>query len=1009
MLELRNIIKDYKTGDTKVRALDGISLKFRKSEFVSILGPSGCGKTTLLNIIGGLDQYTDGDLIINGISTKEYGDADWDTYRNHSIGFVFQSYNLIPHQTVLANVELALTLSGISPKERRRRAAQALEDVGLGDQLNKRPNQLSGGQMQRVAIARALVNDPEILLADEPTGALDTKTSVQIMDILREISHKKLIIMVTHNPELAKEYSSRIISLVDGRVVDDTNPLNTKTNNAIAPQKKRRKKKALPVYFDEDGNPINRKKKKSMSFFTALSLSLNNLLTKKGRTFMTSFAGSIGIIGIALILSVSTGVNNYINAVQRDTLASYPISLQASTTDLAALMEAMMNTTKDEETKNRDPNRVYETQVMEELMNTLNSSEPNTNDLKSFKKYLESTDAFDKYLTAIHYQYYFDWAILTKNTTGTVVKSDVMALLNALYGGNTSGGILGSTESSNSLFANSTNTMMSSFDVWQEMLPGKENELVSDLIKEEYDVIYGDWPQAANEIMLVVNQNNEISDLALYALGLRTEKEIVDALMAAAKGEEIEIGELQSWSYEDLCQMSFRMLLQTECYQKNAEGIYENYSKDDAKISYLYNNKDLGIDLKIVGILRPNADAASAILSGNIVYTSALTEYAIKKTEASPLIAEQFANPTVDVLTGLPFKTNDMTDAEKKQAVIDYVETLSIEEKVALAHVVYASFIPEDELATLIEMKRTLLGDQIENIVVQMLMAQLKFDEETVRSYISDPTIYATAENAVLTGLVMEDRQKEAAILFAQQTPEEVCAFMDDYMATKMTMDQYVLAYDEYIPKQVSDSTFDENLMLLGNVNLDFPGTINLYCATFEDKDAVESLIKAYNDTVDEEQKIEWTDFVALLMSSVTTIVNAITYVLVAFVAISLIVSSIMIGIITYISVLERTKEIGILRAIGASKKDISRVFNAETLIVGFVAGAIGILITLGLIVIINIILFNLTGIPNLQAFLPPVAAVILVAISMFLTFIAGLFPSGFAAKRNPVEALRSE
>ena len=830
------------------------------------------------------------------------------------------------------------------------------------------------------------------------------------MDILRKISHKKLIIMVTHNPDLAREYSSRIISVVDGRVVDDSNPLPLdEVTVTIESKPRRRKRKSAPVFYDENGNPIPKKKKKSMSFLTALSLSLNNLMTKKGRTFMTSFAGSIGIIGIALILSVSTGVNNYINAVQRDTLASYPISLKASTTDLAALMEAMMETESGKDDKNRDPNRVYETQVMEELMNTLNSSEPNTNDLKSFKQHLESNEEFAKYLTAIQYTYDFDWTILTKDTDGTVVKSDVMALLDAIYGGGMSNGVMGSAGSSNSLFATSTDTMMSNFDVWEELLPGTDGDLINDLIKEEYDVIYGDWPKASNEIMLVVNQNNEISDLALYALGLRTEQEIMDALMAAAKGEVIELEEIHSWSYEELCNMSFRMLLQTECYQKNAEGIYEDYSQDDTKISYLYNNKDLGIDLKIVGILRPNEEAASAILNGNIVYTSALTEYAIKKTADSALIAEQIANPETDVLTGLPFKSNNMTDEEKKQAVTDYVATLSTEEKVALAHVIYASFIPEDELNTLIEAKRLLLGDQIETIVVQMLMEQLKFDEETVRSYIADPEIYATAESAVLTGLVMQERQQEAAILFAQKTDEEICAFMDNYMATTMTLDQYVLAYDEYIPKQYSESTYDENLVLLGNVSLDSPDGINLYCETFEDKDTVEQLIRAYNDTVDEEQKIEWTDLVALLMSSVTTIVNAITYVLVAFVAISLIVSSIMIGIITYISVLERTKEIGILRAIGASKRDISRVFNAETLIVGFVAGAIGILITLGLIMIINVILFNLTGIAELQAFLPPVAAVILVAISMLLTFVAGLFPSGFAAKRNPVEALRSE
>ena len=534
MLELKRIVKDYHTGDTNVRALAGVSLRFRRNEFVSILGPSGCGKTTLLNIIGGLDQYTSGDLVIGGVSTKEYTDADWDTYRNHSIGFVFQSYNLIPHQTVLANVELALTLSGISPLERKSRATRALREVGLGNQLNKKPSQLSGGQMQRVAIARALVNNPDIILADEPTGALDTNTSVQIMDILKKISRRKLIIMVTHNPELAQEYSSRIISMVDGRITNDSNPCWGGSGFDAPEQRKAKKKKKFRDLFSitaDDaakyglggtGTHSPRKRKKSMSFWTALSLSLNNLMTKKARTFMVSFAGSIGIIGIALILSVSTGVNNYINAVQRDTLASYPIQLLAETTDLSSLITTMMQSSEEKE-NDRPLDKVYESTIIVELMNSLNSADTNKNDLKAFKEHLESTDAFKEYLTAIQYQYDFNWSVLTKDADGNVIKSDAMELINAIYGGGMNDSAAGSMMGMGGIGS----SMMGSFNVWQEMLPGVgKDETINSLIKDEYDLIYGEWPTEYNEVVLVVNKQNEISDLALYAPGLRTEKRL---------------------------------------------------------------------------------------------------------------------------------------------------------------------------------------------------------------------------------------------------------------------------------------------------------------------------------------------------------------------------------------------------------------------------------------------------------------------------------------------------
>ncbi len=1008
MLKLRKIIKDYDTGDSSVRALNGVSLDFRKNEFVSILGPSGCGKTTLLNIIGGLDQYTSGDLIINGVSTKFYKDADWDTYRNHSIGFVFQSYNLIPHQTVLANVELALTLSGISKRERRARAIDALRQVGLAGQMRKRPNQMSGGQMQRVAIARALVNDPDILLADEPTGALDTQTSVQIMNILRSISRKKLIIMVTHNPELARQYSTRIIKMLDGRMVSDSNPYNAAAERERIPgivqigeRKVAAKKKAertRPSQYKKSG------KKRSMSFFTALSLSLNNLMTKKARTFMTSFAGSIGIIGIALILSVSTGVNNYINAVQRDTLASYPIQIDAESLDMTSLVTSLMNASNDD--KDEHPlDKVYESAVIAQLMNSLNSTKVNTNDLKSFKEYLESTDQFDPYATAIQYSYLFDWNILTTDAAGSVIKSDVRELFAAMSGMNNSA--MGGMSSS------SSNAMASSFNVWQEMLEGTDGTLVNNLIKDEYDLIHGAWPTAYNEVVLVVDDKNEISDLSLYALGLRTKAEIVNAMMAASKGEQLDTSNTKSWTYEEICAMKFKLLLASESYTKQANGTYTDMTESTDKLNYLYNNSGLGIDLKIVGIIRPNPDATSTVLNGTIAYTTALTDYVIEKTASSQLLRDQINNPTTDVLTGLPFQdpnAEELTPAEKKAAVAAYLGKLSAMEQVAFYTKIATVPTEEQVAAGVMQMLAAMTPEQIDQTAVAALVAMLGVSEQEAAAQVaalSNEEKSMLVSAALATVFTEQFVAAETARLTAM-TPDKILAEMQERLSG-MSDDEYVDLYENYLPAQYSDSTYEENLELLGYVDKASPDSIRFYAATFEDKDEIANLIQAYNDRVEESKQINYTDYVALLMSSVTTIVNAISYVLIAFVAISLVVSSIMIGIITYISVLERTKEIGILRAIGASKKDIRRVFNAETLIVGFVAGMIGILATLGFNVIINIILFNLTGIASLKAQLPIVGAVLLVAISMFLTFIAGLFPSSFAAKRNPVEALRTE
>ncbi len=999
MLSLKNITKQYRSGDSKVQALDGISLDFRDHEFVSILGPSGCGKTTLLNIIGGLDQYTDGDLIINDVSTKEYRDKDWDYYRNHSIGFVFQSYNLIPHQTVLANVELALTLSGVSKRERRRRAKEALETVGLGDQLRKKPNQMSGGQMQRVAIARALVNDPDILLADEPTGALDTKTSVQIMDILRKISKKKLIIMVTHNPSLARRYSNRIIKLVDGKVKSDSRPYYPAVGNFF--------KNIFGRTKNEEGQ--EKKKKRSMSIFTALSLSLNNLMTKKGRTLMTSFAGSIGIIGIALILSVSTGVNAYIDSVQRETLSGYPIQLDAESVDLASLVTTLMDSQNDEG-PGHALDKVYESMVLGELVNSLASVDTNSNDLTSFKKYLESTNTFDEYLTAVQYAYNFNWSVFVRegneisDTQGEVVKSDVMGWLSGM-------GTMGSMDSS----MGGMSMMSSGFNIWQEMLTPLDDDsgsLVNDVLKEQYEIIDegGRWPTAPNEVVLVVDEHNEISDLALFALGLRTEAEMTAGMMAAMNGEPVDLSNQKSWDYETIRKMEFRLILAAECYEQQADGTYLDLSQTKEGREKLYTDENVGFTLKVVGIIRPREGVTATSLTGSIGYTASLAKEALKRTAESDLLQLQKDSPDVDVITGLPFKTDEVITNEKKiETVRNYLATLEESEAKAFLLERLAPTPTEEQITAKTEMLDALPDDQLKLMLAPMMeqypqdgMPEMSLDDMLASPMVRPILLQAAATSmaqaelneANFGGLTLEE-------IFTKLTVDGESAVIEDALNT--------LYNDEAIPHDYSSSNYLKNLTLLGNVNEDNPKTIYLYSPSFEDKDKVGELIEAYNDSVGDEQKISYTDYVKILMSSITTVLNAITYVLIAFVAISLVVSSIMIGIITYISVLERTKEIGILRAIGASKRDVGRVFNAETLIVGFVAGMIGIGATLLLNQAVNKILFHFTEIPNLKAILPVGGAVILVLISMLLTFIAGLLPSGYAAKKNPVEALRSE
>ncbi len=1003
MLRLENITKDYTAGDDVVHALRGIDIEFRKSEFVAVLGPSGCGKTTLLNIIGGLDRYTDGKMSVAGRPTENFRDADWDAYRNHSIGFVFQSYNLIPHQTVLSNVELALTLSGVSKAERRRRAKAALERVGLGDQLTKKPNQMSGGQMQRVAIARAIVNDPEILLADEPTGALDTENSVGVMEILKEISKDRLIIMVTHNPDLAENYATRTVRLLDGKIISDSDPYVPSDGEAETPTEEENKKKT---------------KHTSMSFLTALSLSCNNLLTKKTRTFLTAFAGSIGIIGIALILSLSEGISRYINQVQEDTLSSYPIALQAEAVDIGSLFRNASDNSDDRKphTEEELATYVYANNMMYDFINSLNSVETTKNNLSAFKKYIETTKDEDgklpleKYASSVMYEYDVPLNIYVEDKDGSVVKADAMSMMQSMMQGVTGG----DSETLSGLFSSASTmstSMMSGVNVWEELLPpdmtdksGENDELVNPLLKEQYDLIYGSWPSEYNEIVLVVNQNNQVSDFVLYSLGLLTSKEMSDSFIAMEKGEEIH-NDNGPWTFEEMCSRKLRLVISADMFalDTTSGGKYVDLSKTELGVKTLF---DRGIELKISGIVRPNPDAVAGAISGSIGYTTALTSYIIDETADRDIIKAQLENPETDVITGLPFPSEDDEEPsaeEIKSAVDDYLGTLgsSPAEKAAIYTAVMSE--PTDEYV---------------NGMVEQYMATLdrpQLEEMIKTEYPEYAGMLGDISDETLMEYVRASADKRVREEYAAGVAESLAAMSVDQLAAaldmlELTEANYALIFEKYVPAMVSESTYDDNAKLLGIVDRESPSAIYIYAATFADKDEISNVIEAYNDTVDEEgDKITYTDYVALLMSSITTILNAITYVLIAFVAVSLVVSSIMIGIITYISVLERTKEIGILRSIGASKRDVSRVFNAETLIVGFASGMIGIISTLILCIPINIIIRALTEINNIGAVLPWGGAVILVVISMGLTVIAGLIPSRIAAKKDPVVALRTE
>ena len=1000
MLQLKKIKKIYQIGETKATALDDVSLAFRKSEFVCVLGHSGCGKTTLLNIIGGLDQYTSGDLLINGVSTKQYNDKDWDTYRNHSIGFVFQSYNLIPHQTVLANVELALTLSGVSKKERRLRATEVLKRVGLGDHLHKKPNQMSGGQMQRVAIARALVNDPDILLADEPTGALDSETSVQVMDILKEISKDKLIIMVTHNPDLAEKYATRTIRILDGHITNDSAPFSPEISQLTNTQGQ-----ADTVNNDSNHDIANQKAvskpaKRSMRFTTALSLSLNNLMTKKGRTILTSFAGSIGIIGIALILSVSTGVQAYINRVQEDTLSSYPITINAEEVDLGSLITTLMQTTNENSETQHSNDAVYENQIIAELANAFNSADENQNDLVSFRQYIEENqNQFEQYSSAITYRYDFNKNIYTTDEEGNVVKSDINDLMSELNG----------TSSMDAV--NQNNTMkslsMNNMDIWEELLSGQNGEIVNDLLKDQYDVVWGDWPKAYNEIVLVVNEHNELSDLTLSALGLRSKEELIESYRAAQRGEQIDTSQVRQWSYDEIGEKTFEMILSADLYRQQSDGTYVNISETELGLESLYQDSSITIPLKVVGILRPNEDAAANMISGSIGYTSALTEEVIRRTQEHPLVQAQISDPTTDILTGMKFESpedSQLSDEEKAARVTQYIQSLTVEQKAKW----YTDLCTEPSDGEVEQYVNQMLANTDAEQLSEMLLKNFseQIDMQTAQSYLSSMDEESKEKYAreFLTKEYTERYAQQEQETLQQLSTEELAAALD---AMSLTTEQAAQLFS----RTLSSSTYQENLEALGYVQQDAPDGINFYATSFENKDALADLIQEYNEknADDESKQISYTDYVALLMSTITTIINAISYVLIAFVAISLIVSSIMIGIITYISVLERTKEIGILRAIGASKKDISRVFNAETLIVGFSSGVMGILVSLLILLPINAILHYFTGIASLSAQLPVGGAIILVLISMLMTLIAGLIPSSMAAKKDPVEALRTE
>lgn len=923
MLQLTNLKKKYVTGDFVQSALDGVSLNFRENEFVAILGPSGSGKTTLLNIVGGLDRYDDGDLVINGVSTKKFSDRDWDAYRNHSVGFVFQSYNLIAHQSILSNVELALTISGISSKDRKQRAKKALQDVGLGDHLNKKPNQLSGGQMQRVAIARALVNNPDILLADEPTGALDTITSKQVIDLLKEVAKDRLVIMVTHNPELAHEYATRIVELRDGKMQSDSHPFE----------------------MDGKGEQLKEKQKKrtSMSFLTALSLSFNNLWTKKGRTILTAFAGSIGIIGIALILALSGGVNDYIASLQQDTMSSYPITINSENVEMnvgpggggGGFLQGGGNSAS--AATIGEKTAIYADNSALEQADTATAT-VTENNLSAFKTYLDDpTSEIYTYMSehSVVYNYDVKFDVFATDSSGIIINTNDSPTTD------TESTTTNENQGDGGAMAALTGNVSSGATNFEQLMPGSDGQAVSQMTIDSYDVLEGNWPEAYNEVVLVLDENNAISTPVLYQLGLMTLEEYQTIEDQLANGEEVTA---QSWNYEDVIGKNFQLITYSDYFITNEDGTFTDISGDKTYEDRLLEE---ATDLTVVGVISPIADAANASITTAVAYTSELTNYVIDRTDDSLVVKSQEFSTGMNVLTGLNFEAVD--DTEKANQAKIYASNLSVSEKASL-------------------------------------YTQIQYSKLT-----SDTAPVATAAN----------------VGQAQAPTDEVtlAKAMDDWLANNPDQATLVGIYDDYI----TGSTYEDNMTEFGKVSYDAPSSISLYTESFEDKALVDAAITNYNKTAGDENQITYTDYVALLTSSLTSMVNIITYVLIAFVSLSLVVSAIMIAIITHISVMERTKEIGILRAIGASKGNISQVFNAENFLIGFTSGLIGVSVTALLAVPISTLMGNLLSVDTFSIALSPVTAGILVAANVAITIISGLWPAHRAAKQDPVVALRSE
>ena len=1047
MLELKNIVKEYVTGDSKVLALRGVSLKFRENEFVAILGSSGCGKTTLLNIVGGLDRYTSGDLVINGVSTKQYKDTDWDSYRNHSIGFVFQSYNLIPHQSVLSNVELALTLSGVSKSERRARAIEALEKVGLSDQIHKKPNQMSGGQMQRVAIARALVNNPDILLADEPTGALDTQTSVQIMDLLKEVAKDRLVIMVTHNPELAEEYATRIVRLRDGEILSDTDPV-LDVENADQPEGEtvevaRKGKKGKKEKKEKKA----KKKKTSMSFATALSLSLNNLMTKKARTALTSFAGSIGIIGIALILSLSNGIQVYIDQVQEDTLSTYPLSITGETQDYSALLSAMTEVS-DLEVKDPDPNKIYVDDSMGNMLSAMTATVKN--DLVSFKKHIEDNySEIEDSVSDIQYTYDFQLQVFSEDGKTQISPTTIFDNMGEAFSG------------VDDMMSNMGGSM-GGMSIMSEMIDNRE------LLDQQYELVGegSHWPTSANEVVLVVGPNNRISKMTLYMLGLEDQGELEEIMTNLLSGGEYESAHMREYEISDFLGMKFNLLNTSDFYEKSDA----TYTVDGKVYPIWYDMREVGFDqekfvtengteLVICGIVRPREGVSATSITGAIGYTKELTKMILDKNAESEIIAQQKQTKDHSVLSGgsfkrIPYTRDNISDLIRRVGSTNMERFYTImtamildnEEYKGLLNVqkstiaMFISTMSDEEqaqrISQMLEIAKTKdpTGQMLGGVFMGLSMVPdgLKNVSFTTDNVVSLLPLMSETQIMMLVGMPetpATDTMPAMPAMFGLQDicgdaeMETIYAEMNEAMKNwkindkSMTLllgqmdDEMFEEFESTLYDMVpdKDATLESTLHDLGDAEAAAPASINFYAKDFASKDVIESFIADYNDSVEESKQIDYTDVIGIMMSSVSTIIDVISYVLIAFVSISLVVSSIMIGIITYISVLERTKEIGILRSISASKKDISRVFNAETMIIGFAAGFIGVGGTLLLCIPINAIIHALSGINNVSAQMPWVAAILLVIISVVLTLVSGLFPSRIASKKDPVEALRTE